>query len=79
MSINLEVPTGLVCPEGDIFTFPSKADLVNALNDIVSIPAKLKLQFLIIKQNKKRKSVTFGKNSTTLISQKKRKMKSSRK
>ena len=46
MSINLEVPTGLVCPEGDIFTFPSKADLVNALNDIVSIPAKLKAAVL---------------------------------
>ena len=50
--LKLDIPTGLVCPEGDIFTLPTKAELVNALNDIVSIPAKVRAQFLEHKAEK---------------------------
>ena len=50
--LKLDIPTGLVCPEGDIFSLPTKAELVNALNDIVSIPAKVRAQFLEHKAEK---------------------------
>lgn len=54
MSINIEIPTAIVCPEGDIFDLPSKADLVNALNSIGSLPMKLRAAFLEEKAEKEK-------------------------
>lgn len=42
----IDVPLALPCPEGDIFTLPTKADIVNALTSIGQIPSKLEAKLL---------------------------------
>ena len=42
----IEVPTMIPCPEGDIFSIPTKADLVNAFSKIGQIPSKLEAKLL---------------------------------
>ena len=32
------------CPEGDIFSLPTRADITNAFNEIASIPGELAAQ-----------------------------------
>lgn len=36
------IPSKISCPQGDIFDFPTPADLTNILNEIGQIPSKLK-------------------------------------
>ena len=33
------IPSSFPCPEGDIFSLPTKADLINAFNEIASLPS----------------------------------------
>ena len=36
-----KIPSALACPEGDIFSLPTKEDIVNAFNEIAAIPGQL--------------------------------------
>lgn len=42
--ITQPIPTSFPCPTDDIFSLPTKEELVSALNDILSIPSKLKAE-----------------------------------
>lgn len=43
MAITLpKIPTEIPCPDGDIFDFPTAADLTNSLNKIGQLPSKLR-------------------------------------
>tara|TARA_Y100000004_G_scaffold166095_1_gene197536 strand:+ start:4611 stop:6095 length:1485 start_codon:yes stop_codon:yes gene_type:complete len=44
MAFTATIPSALTCPEDDIFSLPTKEDLVNALNKIAQIPSKLKVE-----------------------------------
>ena len=39
--LQFEIPTSLACPEDDIFSFPTREDIVNALNSIADIPSQI--------------------------------------
>ena len=39
--VDAKIPSALACPEGDIFSLPSKEDIVNAFNEIAAIPGQL--------------------------------------
>jgi len=39
--IEEEISDNLPCPEGDIFSLPTKAEIINAFNQIAAIPGKL--------------------------------------
>ena len=36
------IPSSFPCPEGDIFSLPTKADLINAFNEIASLPLQVR-------------------------------------
>ena len=36
-----KIPSALACPEGDIFSLPTKDEIVNAFNEIAAIPGQL--------------------------------------
>jgi len=36
-----KIPSALACPEGDIFSLPTKEEIVNAFNEIAAIPGQL--------------------------------------
>ena len=44
MAITLQVPSSFACPNDDIFSLPTREDLVNAINDIAKIPSELKAE-----------------------------------
>ena len=44
MAITLQVPSSFACPNDDIFSLPTREDLVNAINDIAKIPGELKAE-----------------------------------
>ena len=46
MAFTTTIPSELTCPEDDIFSLPTKEDLVNALNKIAQIPSKLKVEIV---------------------------------
>ena len=39
--VEAKIPSALACPEGDIFSLPTKEDIVNAFNEIAAIPGQL--------------------------------------
>ena len=39
--LEAKIPSALACPEGDIFSLPTKEDIVNAFNEIAAIPGQL--------------------------------------
>ena len=39
--IEEEISDKLPCPEGDIFSLPTKAEIINAFNEIAALPGKL--------------------------------------
>ena len=41
-----QIPSSFPCPEGDIFSLPTKAELINAFNEIASLPSKLHAKLL---------------------------------
>ncbi len=44
MAFTATIPTELSCPEADIFSLPTKEDLVNSFNKLAQIPSKLKVE-----------------------------------
>jgi hypothetical protein len=44
MAFTVQIPSSLPCPGDDIFSLPTKEDLVNALNKIAQIPSQLKVE-----------------------------------
>ena len=47
MAVTIQpIPSSFPCPTDDIFSLPTKADLVNAINDIGKIPSQLRV-FLV--------------------------------
>lgn len=46
MAFTVSIPQELTCPEDDIFSLPTKEDLVNALNKIAQIPSKLRVEIV---------------------------------
>ena len=47
------IPSSFPCPEGDIFSLPTKADLINAFNEIASLPGKLDAKLEEMKAEKR--------------------------
>ena len=45
-----QIPSSFPCPTDDIFSLPSKEDLVNAFNQIAQIPSEIK-SFLVEKKD----------------------------
>lgn len=39
--LEAKIPSALACPEGDIFSLPTKEEIVNAFNEIAAIPGQL--------------------------------------
>ena len=50
-TVSLELPTKLECPPGDLFDFPTKGDLCNAINSIGDIKPKLKVYLVQMGDN----------------------------
>ena len=46
MGMTVQIDTAFVCPNDDIFSLPTKEDLVNAINKIAQIPSKLKVEMV---------------------------------
>ena len=42
----VQVPSSFPCPPDDIFSLPSKEELVNFINSIAQIPSKLKVEMV---------------------------------
>ena len=53
-SLKEAIPSGFNCPDGDIFSLPTKADLINTFNEIASIPGKLEAKVLEMKAEKEK-------------------------
>lgn len=53
-SLKEAIPSGFNCPDGDIFSLPTKADLINTFNEIASIPGKLQAKVLEMKAEKEK-------------------------
>lgn len=49
MAITLKVPSAFACPNDDIFSLPTREDLINAINDIAKIPSQLRAEAVKIK------------------------------
>ena len=43
-SVEKTIADSFPCPEGDIFSLPTRADITNAFNEIASIPGELAAQ-----------------------------------
>jgi len=46
MGMTVQIDTAFACPNDDIFSLPTKEDLVNAINKITQIPSKLKVEMV---------------------------------
>ena len=46
MGMTVQIDTAFACPNDDIFSLPTKEDLVNAINKIAQIPSKLKVEMV---------------------------------
>ena len=46
MGMTVQIDTAFVCPNDDIFSIPTKKDLVNAINKIAQIPSMLKVEMV---------------------------------
>ncbi len=53
-SLKEAIPAGFNCPDGDIFSLPTKADLINTFNEIASLPGKLEAKILEMKAEKEK-------------------------
>ena len=53
-SLKEAIPSGFNCPDGDIFSLPTKADLINTFNEIASLPGKLEAKILEMKAEKEK-------------------------
>ena len=51
-----KIPSALACPEGDIFSLPTKEDIVNAFNEIAAIPGQLQAKLQEMKAERERES-----------------------
>ena len=49
MAFTANIPQELTCPEDDIFSLPTKEDLVNSLSKIGNIPSQLKIELQKLK------------------------------
>ena len=49
-----KIPSALACPEGDIFSLPTKEDIVNAFNEIAAIPGQLQAKVQEMKAERER-------------------------
>ena len=54
-AIDTEIADKFPCPEGDIFDFPTRAEITQAFNDIASIPGKLQGKMLEQKAEREKK------------------------
>ena len=52
-----EIPNKLPCPEGDIFSLPTVADLTNMFAEIAQLPGKLEAKILEMKAEKEKEIV----------------------
>ena len=52
--VEAKIPSALACPEGDIFSLPSKEDIVNAFNEIAAIPGQLQAKVQEMKAERER-------------------------
>ena len=52
--VEAKIPSALACPEGDIFSLPSKEDIVNAFNEIAAIPGQLQAKVQEMKAEKEK-------------------------
>ena len=52
--VEAEIPSALACPEGDIFSLPTKDEIVNAFNQMAAIPGQMKGKVLEMKAERKR-------------------------
>lgn len=46
MGMTVQIDTAFACPNDDIFSLPTKEDLVNAINKIAQIPSMLKVEMV---------------------------------
>ncbi len=54
MTINAEIPSALACPEGDIFSLPTKDEIVNAFNGMAAIPGQMQAKVQEMKAEKEK-------------------------
>ena len=52
--LEAKIPSALACPEGDIFSLPTKEDIVNAFNEIAAIPGQLQAKVQEMKAERER-------------------------
>mgnify|MGYP001588708850 FL=1 len=52
--VEAEIPSALACPEGDIFSLPTKDEIVNAFNQMAAIPGQMQGKVLEMKAEKKK-------------------------
>ena len=61
------IPSSFPCPEGDIFSLPTKADLINAFNEIASLPGKLDAKLEEMKAEKREEIIKLKEKLITVI------------
>jgi len=65
-SLKEAIPSGFNCPDGDIFSLPTKADLINTFNEIASIPGKLEAKVLEMKAEKEKEIAELTEKMKTI-------------
>ena len=65
-SLKEAIPSGFNCPDGDIFSLPTKADLINTFNEIASIPGKLQAKVLEMKAEKEKEIAELTEKMKTI-------------
>ena len=52
--VEAEIPSALACPEGDIFSLPTKDEIVNAFNEMAAIPGQMQAKVQEMKAEKEK-------------------------
>ena len=61
-----EISDNLPCPEGDIFSLPTKAEIINAFNEIAQLPGELFGKIGEMRAEREKEIHEFQRSSTTL-------------
>ena len=70
--LEAEIPSALACPEGDIFSLPTKDEIVNAFNEMAAIPGQMQAKVQEMKAEKEKEIADLYKQLEEADTQEKR-------
>ena len=70
--VEAKIPSALACPEGDIFSLPTKDEIVNAFNEMAAIPGQMQAKVQEMKAEKEKEIADLYKQLEEADTQEKR-------